>query len=630
MSQNTVALCMIVKDEAENLPGCLASVQGLADEVWVVDTGSQDETPDLARRLGANVLQFAWGDDFSAARNFGIDRAGSDWILILDADEQLTDESRRLIRDALTQASTEQVAAFILPVCSLLGQDASGNEMNYNVRLFRNRPEHRYRGAIHEQIVPAIREYSADQSIVELPATVMHYGYLPEEVERKQKPARNLAILERALERDPGDWHLKYHVAVCLYNLERLDEAAVQLTAILEGGPLQANYVARCAKILAVTLRRLGRRDEALNMLDRFQPNWPRFTDLEYVRAQLYRDQGDLSRALASAIRCRLLGEAPPPFDTHTGVGSFGASRMVGELAEQLGNSALAEQAYGEIPAGNPAFRADSARWLRLLAKRLGEWPAVMELVRRLPLPLNHALAADICSLAGLYQQAAQFIDQAKDVSQGAKALFKGRCLFKGGKVAAAVDSLRAVGQADPERSQADLWLAHAGLALESQPLLDELWLGWGSEQPAHQSLLELIAYLIGASELAPPKTELLLPLLRSVAPCVSQSSLRRAVDYAACSGFDRWLELAGLLWYGFRQPELAEIAYSHRQSSADDPRLEAALHQAQGQPELALLAYLRLLPHAQASVDDFLQTARVCRQLMVQARSEGGERSAD
>ena len=85
----SLSACLIVKNEAAHLPRCLASVRELVDEMVVVDTGSTDETPAIATAYGARVLAFAWRDDFSAARNFGLGQARGEWLLVLDADEAL-------------------------------------------------------------------------------------------------------------------------------------------------------------------------------------------------------------------------------------------------------------------------------------------------------------------------------------------------------------------------------------------------------------------------------------------------------------------------------------------------------------------------------------------------------------
>ena len=84
-----ISLCLIARDEERFLPGCLASVSGVVDEIVLADTGSTDRTVEIARAAGATVVHHAWDEDFSAARNAALAAATGDWILLLDADERL-------------------------------------------------------------------------------------------------------------------------------------------------------------------------------------------------------------------------------------------------------------------------------------------------------------------------------------------------------------------------------------------------------------------------------------------------------------------------------------------------------------------------------------------------------------
>src|ERR1039457_6090419 len=86
-SETSLSLALIVKNEARCLARCLRSVQSVVNDIVVVDTGSQDDTVRIARECQATVMNFAWGDDFAAARNFALAQTTGDWILVLDADE---------------------------------------------------------------------------------------------------------------------------------------------------------------------------------------------------------------------------------------------------------------------------------------------------------------------------------------------------------------------------------------------------------------------------------------------------------------------------------------------------------------------------------------------------------------
>src|ERR1700730_15626481 len=92
LSRAHVSLCLIARNEEANLPACLESAADLVDEIVVVDTGSTDRTKEVAARFGARIYDFAWVDDFSAARNESLRHASGDWIFWLDADDRLDED----------------------------------------------------------------------------------------------------------------------------------------------------------------------------------------------------------------------------------------------------------------------------------------------------------------------------------------------------------------------------------------------------------------------------------------------------------------------------------------------------------------------------------------------------------
>jgi hypothetical protein len=188
-----LSLCMIVRDGAATLPRCLESVRGLADEIVVVDTGSKDESPQIARAHGADVLTTEWRDDFSAARNLGLARAKGAWILVLDADEWLPPESVGPIRALVARPPAE---AFHLIQCSELPD--GGVVRAAAVRVFPNRPDVRYRHPLHEEVNASLAE--AGLPLRATPIEFLHSGYADRErIEAKRR--RNVRIAEAALAR---------------------------------------------------------------------------------------------------------------------------------------------------------------------------------------------------------------------------------------------------------------------------------------------------------------------------------------------------------------------------------------------------------------------------------------------
>jgi hypothetical protein len=217
---------MIVRDEAEHLPACLASAAGLADEVVVVDTGSKDDTRPIALAHGARVHDFPWEDNFAAARNESIRHARGRWILWLDADDRLTPESREKLGELLRSISTSTENTAYLMTVSSPGPDGGPMFETLHARLFQNDPRIRWEYRVHEQIVPAI--HRSGGSLQDTDISIVHIGYAqPSAVTAKW--TRNLRLLDRSLETSPLDGFLLSCRAATLVDLGRSTEALVAL-----------------------------------------------------------------------------------------------------------------------------------------------------------------------------------------------------------------------------------------------------------------------------------------------------------------------------------------------------------------------------------------------------------------
>ncbi len=187
---------MIAKNEAANLPRCLASVEGLADKLLVTDTGSTDDTVALAEQAGASVDYFEWADDFSAAYTHCISRAKTEWILLLDADEELLAKSRDEVRRAIGRG---EVLAYTVLRQDL--QDANRPDVYTEMvqtRLFRYRKGMRFAGRIHHQFTPPLEEFANAEGRKLHASTIRlrHYGYVGREKRPKLERAERLMAME--------------------------------------------------------------------------------------------------------------------------------------------------------------------------------------------------------------------------------------------------------------------------------------------------------------------------------------------------------------------------------------------------------------------------------------------------
>lgn len=228
-----VSLCMIVKNEAPHLERCLLSVQGVVDEIIVVDTGSTDRTEEIATTCGARLFHYPWRDDFAQARNFSLEQATGAWILHLDADEELETETRVRLRPLL--AATTADGLIMTQRNFTAGTDLVRYDDLRITRLFRNRPEFRYEQAIHEQIRPAIERCGG--WVVPSDLIIWHYGYATQTAQGQQNRARrNLELLEQALEATPNDVYLHYQIGVTHKSLGQFDLAETYLRQAVKLG----------------------------------------------------------------------------------------------------------------------------------------------------------------------------------------------------------------------------------------------------------------------------------------------------------------------------------------------------------------------------------------------------------
>ena len=201
---NRLSVCLIVKNEEKFLAACLKSVRGFATQIVVVDTGSTDRTVEIAREFGAEIYSFAWCDDFAAARNAALEHATGDWVLMLDADEELpAAQHAKLVADMNNPA----VIALRLPLVNV-GQENEGR--SFVPRLFRNAPEVFFRGRIHEQVFSSLLVHAKKWGLKTALGTaeLRHHGYSQEMLRGRNKVERNLKLLRQAVEECPGDANL--------------------------------------------------------------------------------------------------------------------------------------------------------------------------------------------------------------------------------------------------------------------------------------------------------------------------------------------------------------------------------------------------------------------------------------
>lgn len=218
-SAHSLSLVLIAKNESDCIARCLQSATDIADELIVVDTGSKDGTPAIAADCGARVLHFDWCDDFSAARNVGVEAARGRWILVLDADEYLPPASVGALR-TLIESPADRAYHLLNKSSSDGGKTGMVGKI---IRLFPNRPEIRFEWPVHEQVATSLSR--AGIPTLDTTIEIIHTGYSSPEV-NSAKQQRNLRILEKMTSNDPAPHPMaQFLQGGALLDLGRIPEA---------------------------------------------------------------------------------------------------------------------------------------------------------------------------------------------------------------------------------------------------------------------------------------------------------------------------------------------------------------------------------------------------------------------
>ncbi len=465
-----LSLCLIARDEAEDLPRCLKSVQGVVDEIILADTGSRDATVEIARSFGAKAVSVPWTGSFSEARNASIDAATGDWILALDPDEELSPGDRDRLRPLLEKPGVD---AYVFLVVSYVGATADKDtEITCSIRLWRNRPEYRYSGSIHEQWAEQLFGTPSEPRIMATGLSVLHYGYLDSRISAKDKKARNLSILQDEVRKRPRDNYLRYNLGIEHFRAGRDREALREFKKAWKGLTPGSMWSSALSKMTALTLMTLGEFAEAEKYLEKGLRLYPDFTDLVFLKGTLHTRQGQYPLAVEAFRRCAAMGPAPvPPYSADSGLGGYKAHFALGQVYEAMGNQAESARSYFECYKTNTGHLQALYRLASVLAQE-GDLAGVRVLFEKF-FDLSRAdhlvTLSDILYTVGDYDGALNYLNlSGNDTSHSEAVLFlRGLSLMKTGRFEEAIQSLSCVSAESIRHSEACLSLAYCHFNLD-------------------------------------------------------------------------------------------------------------------------------------------------------------------
>jgi len=450
-----LSVCLIARDEAQFIEQCLASVQPIAHQIILVDTGSSDRTVELARQFGPEIHQFTWCDDFSAARNAALAHATGDWVLAIDADEELSEAARTQLLRELNQKSA---LAFRLPIADA-GQEGEG--CSYVPRLFRNAPGIHFRGRIHEEPFTSLEPLRALWGLENKlgSAQLTHHGYTAGVTQSRGKIARNLQLLRRAIAESPQDANLLMNLGLELVRSGQLDEgleqyrAAFRLLASRSAADLPAELRETFLTQFCTYLLR-ARRFAAISEVfgSKLAKSGPLSASLHYLGALAAMETKQFSTSIEHLRQCLAKRSRPalcPILPEIRTVAPAHCLAVCLHAAEDFPAAAKAFAAALQEDAASVPLRMDYAKFLQ----SQGEPVEALKLLHQITSEQPSETAAWVLggeialSQPGLFEFALEWTTESRKLSPDSPALavHHADALLLNSQPAAALESLRAV-----------------------------------------------------------------------------------------------------------------------------------------------------------------------------------------
>lgn len=342
------SICIIAKNEEKHIEKCLQALVPLKEEIVVVDTGSTDATKEIAAKYADGLYDFVWINDFSAARNFSIEKASNDWVLILDCDEYVTGFDTDAIQ-AFIKSSPQSVGQ--IEHHNLLGEEGKEQTiyLDYLERFFDRRFYH-YEGAIHEQIC-AIGDLPLTTGRVAI--TVLHDGYFGSAKERHEKDMRNLSMLLDNLEKEPDNAYLHFQLGQSYYNMKDYEKALFHYDRAMEQ-PI--NYSSPAGQSLVYgwinCLNELHRSEEALKLLDHYD-ELSEYADFVLLMGHVYTNIGQYIKATMEYLKATTI-----PKYHKEGANTYLPFYHIGNIYAAMGDLKMARLMYEKCGEYAPAKKA--------------------------------------------------------------------------------------------------------------------------------------------------------------------------------------------------------------------------------------------------------------------------------
>lgn len=339
-----LSVCMIAKNEETHIEECLKRLAPYGFEIVLTDTGSTDRTLTIAQKYTNRIFHFDWCNDFSAARNFCMEKASHNWILSLDCDEYIETLDLSALGRCIEQHP--ECAGRILIRSRFLRNGQTAFEQTRVSRLA-NRKYFHFTGAVHEQLE---RRDNSTKSVYDVPVTILHVGYDETEADIREKSRRNIALLTTQLDKEGPDPYLYFQLGQSFRRLGESEKARESFEAGLsmEVDP-SLDYVKTMVESYGYTLLDLKRNEEALGLSELYDIFSGR-ADFVFLMGLICMNNGLFDDAVAQFKKAATMEEF-----SVDGVNSYMANYNTGVIYECTGHLDDARKYYKKCGGYAPA-----------------------------------------------------------------------------------------------------------------------------------------------------------------------------------------------------------------------------------------------------------------------------------
>ncbi|AWI03302.1 tetratricopeptide repeat-containing glycosyltransferase family 2 protein [Clostridium drakei] len=428
-----ISLCMIVKDEKQNLSRCLESVKDIVDEMIIVDIGSTDNTVEIAKSYGAKAYCLQWCNNFSVAMNESLKYATKDWILIMNADDEFCKEDKEKFKMLIT--NLDETTVYLFEIMCYFGIQSSNNlTINLNPRLFKNNYGYSYEGVIYSQLI------NNDHSIKEKGEfiKIYHYECLGDGLISKNKSKRNITILEEEIKKNPQSKFNYFNLGNEYSSINNEKKALESYYKAYEEFDETTSFGPRLIERIVMSNYNLEYYNKALGFIETGLKYYSQCTDLYYFKGLILSIQDKPTLAIKAFEKCIEMRATPLIFKFIYGTDGFKATYELAQIYMKLKDYDTAYDYCIQTIRLKPDYLVPLYNIAHILKEKQIPMDEFKKSIEKFftDFPREYFIAADLFYMEGYYETALEYINK-YEIETGIPEelkFFKIKCLIRSSK----------------------------------------------------------------------------------------------------------------------------------------------------------------------------------------------------